>query len=299
MIKCTKCNGPLHKNHSGYFCPNCNLTIPFQDGILRFPSIGTNSEDHFPKDAFENLYKVEANSFWFEVRNIIIGKTLQDYLPVRSRLIEVGCGTGFVSRYLKEIGYHVECGDLHLEGLQYCKERDAGEAYYQFNLQDPIFSEEYDAYCAFDVLEHLDDDERALDNMYVGLKPGGFLFLTVPACNAIWSYADEYAGHKRRYSAKDLECKVRSAGFEVIRLTYFMTFLFPAIALSRLLFRSNARKQSSCQTEKGNRVMKELELNPLLNTLFYHIFRMELPLIRRMDLPFGSSLLCVAVKKSH
>ena len=146
------------------------MTIPFQDGILRFPSIGTNSEDHFPKDAFENLYKVEANSFWFEVRNIIIGKTLQDYLPVRSRLIEVGCGTGFVSRYLKEIGYHVECGDLHLEGLQYCKERDAGEAYYQFNLQDPIFSEEYDAYCAFDVLEHLDDDERALDNMYVGLN---------------------------------------------------------------------------------------------------------------------------------
>ena len=45
--------------------------------------------------------------------------------------------------------------------------------------------------------------------------------------------------------------------------------------------------------------MKELELNPLLNTLFYHIFRMELPLIRRMDLPFGSSLLCVAVKKIH
>lgn len=294
-----KCHSPLYKNSSGYSCPNCNMTISCHDGILKFSSIGTNSENHFPKDAFENLYKTEVNNFWFEVRNLIIGETLQNYLPVHSRLIEVGCGTGFVSRYLKEIGYHVECGDLHLEGLQYCKERDAGEAYYQFNLYDPVFSEEYDAYCAFDVLEHLEHDKRALDNMYAGLKPGGFLFLTVPACKAIWSYADEYAGHKRRYSTKDLERKVQSAGFEVIRLTHFMAFLFPVIALSRLLFRSNNRKKSEYQNEKGNRVMKELEPSPLLNKLFYHIFRMELPLLRHMNLPFGSSLLCVAVKKIH
>ncbi|OQB37122.1 MAG: bifunctional 3-demethylubiquinone-9 3-methyltransferase/ 2-octaprenyl-6-hydroxy phenol methylase [Euryarchaeota archaeon ADurb.Bin165] len=154
---------------------------------MRFSSIRDNNEIYFPKDAFENLYKTEENNFWFRVRNLIIGEVVQNHLPARSRLIEVGCGTGFVSRYLKETGYHVECGDLHLEGLQYCKERNAGEAYYQFNLYDPVFSEEYDAYCAFDVLEHLDDDRLALDNMYAGLKPGGLLFLTVPACGMLWS----------------------------------------------------------------------------------------------------------------
>ncbi|KUK68053.1 MAG: Methyltransferase type 11, partial [Methanocalculus sp. 52_23] len=218
---------------------------------MRFSSTRANNEIHFPKDAFENLYKTEENNFWFRVRNLIIGEVVQNHLPARSRLIEVGCGTGFVSRYLKKMGYRVECGDLYLEGLQYCKERNAGEAYYQFNLYDPIFSEEYDACCAFDVLEHLDDDRLALDNMYAGLKPGGLLFLTVPACGMLWSHADEHAGHKRRYSSRNLESKVRSAGFDVIRLSYFMTFLFPIIALSRLFFRSESltNQNTSNQSE--------------------------------------------------
>ena len=297
MIRCVECHNPLYKNSSGYSCPNCNIHLSDHDGILRFPSAGTDSETHFPKDAFENLYKTEENNFWFRVRNLIIGEVVQNYLPARLRLIEVGCGTGFVSRYLKMMGYHVVCGDLHLEGLQYCKARDAGEAYYQFNLYDSVFSEEYDACCAFDVLEHLEDDRLALDNMYAGLKPGGLLFLTVPACGMLWSYADERAGHKRRYSSRNLESKVRSAGFEVIRLSYFMTFLFPAIALSRLFFRSRSSTQSEYLNRKDDRIMRELKLNSVINTLFYHIFRMELPLIRLMNLPFGSSLLCVAVKK--
>jgi SAM-dependent methyltransferase len=238
MIRCTKCHNPLRKNSSGYFCPNCDTHLPDHEGILRFPSARDDSEVYFPEDAFENLYRTEETNFWFRVRNLIIGTMVQTYLPARSRLIEVGCGTGFVSRYLKKLGYHVECGDLYIEGLQYCKERSAGEAYYQFNLYDPVFSEEYDAYCAFDVLEHLDDDRLALDNIHAGLKPGGLLFLTVPACGMLWSYADEHAGHKRRYSSGDLEAKVRAAGFEVVRLSYFMAFLFPAIALSRLFSRT-------------------------------------------------------------
>ena len=299
MIRCVECHNPLYQDSSGYFCPNCNVYQSDHEGILRFSATRDNDEIHFPKGAFENLYKTEENNFWFRVRNLIIGEMVQNHLPARSRLMEVGCGTGFVSRHLKKMGYCVECGDLYLEGLQYCKERNAGEAYYQFNLYDPIFSEEYDACCAFDVLEHLEDDKLALDNMYAGLKPGGLLFLTVPACGMLWSDADEHAGHKRRYSSRNLESKVRSAGFEVIRLSYFMTFLFPAIALSRLFFRSRSSTQSEYLNRKDDRILRELKLNSVINTLFYHIFRMELPLIRLMNLPFGSSLLCVAVKKEE
>lgn len=302
MIRCVKCHNPLYQKASGYFCPNCNIDIFPYKGILRFSSTIDNNENHYPRDAFEKLNKLEEKNFWFRVRNLIIGEVVQNHLPANSRLIEVGCGTGFVSRYLKEMGYHVECGDLHLEGLQYCIERDAGEAYYQFNLYDPIFSEEYDAFCAFDVLEHLEDDRLALDNIYAGLKPGGLLFLTVPACGMLWSYSDEYAGHKRRYSFRDLESKVIDAGFEVIRQSYFMTFLFPIIALSRLFSRSEySTNQDKCnhaeyQNRKEDQIMRELELNPVINTLFFHIFGMELPFIRFMNLPFGSSLLCVARK---
>lgn len=117
MIRCANCHNSLYKNSSGYFCPNCNIYLSDHEGILRFSSTRTNNKIHFPKDAFENLYKTEENNFWFRVRNLIIGDVMQSHLPARSHLIEVGCGTGFVSRYLKKIGYRVDCGDLYFEGL--------------------------------------------------------------------------------------------------------------------------------------------------------------------------------------
>ncbi|AKB18851.1 hypothetical protein MSWHS_1988 [Methanosarcina sp. WWM596] len=296
MLKCIYCLSSLEKKENRYICQNCGRAYSTEDGISSFLN-KKHQESHFPKNSFDRLYKNENDNFWFLVRNIIIGTTIQHYLPLKSRLIEVGCGTGFVSKHLKGLGYQVECADLYLEGLKYSQKRNAGNAYYQFNLYDPLFVEEFDGVCAFDVLEHIDDDRLALKNMYKGLKPGGFLLLTVPACKKLWSNTDELAEHKRRYSAKELKEKVESTGFKILKLSYFMTFLFPFIAFSRMFanFLSLHRKSETIKSK--TQVFNEIEINPVLNSLFYLIFRIEAQFIPYLDFRFGSSLLLVAIKR--
>lgn len=181
--------------------------------------------------------------------------------------------------------------------MRYCQTRGSGYAYYQYNLNDEVFFEEFDGILACDVIEHLEDDEKVFLNLHRSLKKGGVLVLTVPACKAIWSAMDDYAGHKRRYSRRDLNKKLEAAGFNVVKNSYFMMLLFPAIALSRMVV-----KWKNVPGEHRDKMMRskardELSIPPLLNSLFSRIFAMEIPLIRRMNLPIGSSLIAVAIKE--
>ena len=297
MIKCICCHGSLNKTDTGYSCSLCNKQFPLIEGIIQFSKELPDAEYYFPDGGFDLLYTSEEKSFWFGIRNIIIGRLLQKYLPINSRLLEVGCGTGYVSGYLKKTGYNIECADLFLEGLHYCQMRDSGNAYYRYNLYDEIFSEEFDGVLACDVIEHLEDDETVLKNFNRSLKTGGIMLLTVPACNSLWSAMDNYAGHKRRYSPEELQKKCVTAGFNVIKISYFMMLLFPVIALSRWCTRfQNSGRLKRDEKMKG-KAKAELQLSPILNSIFYRIFSLEIPLITHMNLPIGSSLVCIAKKE--
>lgn len=298
MIVCLKCQAPLTRGERGLVCPACRAEYSERDGILQLLSEAENTDAFFQIGKFEILYHSEETNFWFRVRNIIIGDTITRYLPRPSRVLEVGCGTGYVSRYLKSLGYQIECADLFFDALQFCRQRDAGFQYYQHNLLESSFSEEFDAVCAFDVIEHIDEDGVALRHLHDALRPGGLLFITVPADMRLWSHKDRSARHKRRYSAPELSEKLRACNFDLIKMSYFMTFLYPALLFSRKI--SMKQKEGSSGETKGTikkEEMDELQPNRILNAIFYIIFRLEVPLIRRFNLPFGSSLLCVAKKR--
>jgi 2-polyprenyl-3-methyl-5-hydroxy-6-metoxy-1,4-benzoquinol methylase len=299
LLLCPSCKNPLLKESERYSCNNCGKKYRIKEGIIQFTRDTLYEEQYFPDNAFEILYQSEEKNFWFRVRNKIIGDAVTRYLSPQSRILEVGCGTGYVSRYLKKMGYHMECADLFFDALQFCKERDAGEWYYQCNLADRIFVEEFEGICAFDVLEHIEEDNFVLKNLYAALKPGGILFVTVPADKRLWSAMDIYAEHKRRYSAHDLRSKIEGNGFKVIKLSYFMTFLFPFILLSRKLsLKKGDLNEKEREKQIKNEVMNELQPNGLLNEIFFFIFGMEVPLLGSFNFPFGSSLLCVAIKEA-
>jgi 2-polyprenyl-3-methyl-5-hydroxy-6-metoxy-1,4-benzoquinol methylase len=299
LFLCPSCKQPLQQESAQYSCHNCGKRYSDKEGIIQFTGDTLNNEQYFPDNAFETLYLSEEKNFWFRVRNKIIGNAVTRHLSPPSRILEVGCGTGYVSRHLKKLGYNMECADLFFDALQFCKERDAGSRYYQCNLADRVFVEEFDGICAFDVLEHIDEDTTVLKNLYAALKPGGILFVTVPADKRLWSAMDIYAEHKRRYSTQDLRTKIEGNGFKVIKLSYFMTFLFPFILLSRKLsLQKKDLNEKEQEKQIKNEVMNELRPNGLLNEIFFFIFGMEVPLLGSFNFPFGSSLLCVAIKEA-
>jgi 2-polyprenyl-3-methyl-5-hydroxy-6-metoxy-1,4-benzoquinol methylase len=269
------------------------------EGVLHLMGDETSDECFFPDRAFERLYKSEEKNFWFRVRNKIIGNAISGSLDSHARILEVGCGTGFVSKYLKKKGYHVECAELFPDALQFCKKRGAGDRYYQFNVLNQVFLEEFDGICAFDVIEHINDDSTVIKNLYTALKPNGTLFITVPADMRLWSERDIRAEHKRRYSIRELQQKLEKNGFSVVKMSYFMTFLYPVIFFSRKVSLDLGRggKENSTEMVEQN-AMSELQPNSILNFIFLLIFSMEVPFIRIFDFPFGSSLMCVAVKNT-
>ena len=163
---------------------------------------------------------------------------------------------------------------------------------------DTIFIQEFDAICAFDVLEHIDDDTIALKHLHDALKPGGLLFITVPADMRLWSDKDVSARHKRRYSVHELQTKLKLSGFNVIKKSYFMTFLYPVLLLSRKVsMRSREKNAGESLNTVKKEEMNELQPNRILNSIFFFIFLLEVPFIRLFSFPLGSSLLYVAVKE--
>ena len=126
------------------------------------------------------------------------------------------------------------------------------------------------------------------DQIHDALKPGGIMLITVPQHKWLWSAVDEQACHVRRYTKKDLENKIKSAGFKLSRSTSFVSLLLPAMLISRIL-----QKKSSAESDSS----AELKLPKILNTIFYYIMMCEVYFIKLGgNLPIGGSRLIVARK---
>jgi len=249
----------------------------------------------FNASNFDSLFQMEQRHFWHAGRREILLDTLKrniSSLPT-SIMLEIGCGNGSVLAYLHKNGITVEGCDLFLEGLQYCRRRSASIPLYQVDATALPFYDSYDIVGSFDVLEHIADDEKALREIYTALKPGGYILLTVPAYPFLWSHFDEVSHHQRRYKKKELMDKLERNGFTVLKASFFMCFLFPLIAASRILGKVFNRKKTE-KSEIGTSM--ETRTIPVFNELFLDILRLERYFLRYMVLPFGSSLLIIASK---
>ena len=245
----------------------------------------------FKAHYFEKLAELEAGNFWFRARNKLILWALHKYSPEFKSFLEIGCGTGFViSAVSKRFPETMLSGSEYLEeGLVYARQRVPSARLTQMDARHIPYESELDAIGAFDVLEHIEEDEAVLQQIFKALKPGGTVFITVPQHRWLWSAVDEYACHVRRYGADELHQKVCRAGFEIMRSTSFVSTLLPAMYLSRLL-----------QWNKKDMDMDDvagLRINPILNKIFEWLLNFELALIRvGVALPVGGSRLLVARK---
>ena len=147
------------------------------------------------------------------------------------------------------------------------------------------------------MVEHIKDDSGFLKSICRILKKSGFVFITVPAYQLLWSNDDVYAEHHRRYSLKSLESKLRDAGFTITYSTYIFSLLpvpvlFFRTIPSRLGFNKNS---GDVDKHKNEHKAKEGFINKILDK----IWAFELKQIRTAKkLPFGGSCFVVARKSA-
>ena len=164
------------------------------DGIKVFhDDIDANHSD-YNSNRLNNLYTQEEKHFWFISRKELILQEVEKVIPKNSKIIEIGAGTGNVSRYLEGNGYRdISVGEMHYAGLRYAQEYGINNCF-QFDLLRSPFENEFDTVGMFDVLEHIDDDCFALKNVSRMLRNNGVVVLTVPAHMWLWTRSDAVAG---------------------------------------------------------------------------------------------------------
>jgi SAM-dependent methyltransferase len=245
----------------------------------------------FKAEYFSKLAELEFSNFWFQARNELVLWAMRKYQPNASTFFEVGCGTGFVlsgiARTLPKLTLFAS--EIFLAGLTHAVKRVPSANFMQMDARQVPFAEEFDVIGAFDVIEHIEEDEKVLFQLYRAIKPGGVLLLTVPQHPWLWSASDEYACHVRRYTCKQIEQKVFKAGFKLLRSTSFVTSLLPVMMLSRMMHKQKIKEFNP---------LSELKINVALNNFFYGLMKLELIGIRAgMNYPVGGSRFIVAGKK--
>lgn len=240
---------------------------------------------------YDEFYAIERHHWWAVGMRGIFHMLLADPLAAMTspRLLDVGCGTGITleefGRYGRILGL-----DLAWPALQYTRRRDLSLPLVQGDLARlPLAADSLDIVLAFDVIEHLDDDLGGLEEIRRVLRRSGVVLLNVPAFASLWSGKDTANHHRRRYRREGLRLELESAGFRVERITYTNSALFPAIWCVRQLQRAMGRPWNS-----GT----EYHPSPWLNRALLQVLRIERRVLRFVDLPFGTSVTCLARKET-
>lgn len=269
-------------------CPSCYRCPKTVNGYLSFSPDLAEVNDFFGAEDFAHLFRLESGHFWFRARNRLLIWALRRYFPHARSFLEIGCGTGFV---LSGIQHNfpelmLSGSDILIDGLTFAEKRLPCVSLFQMDARCIPFECEFDVIGAFDVLEHIKEDDTLLLQMFQATKPGGGIILTVPQHRFLWSTVDDYSFHKRRYTRKELKGKVERAGFEIIRATSFVFSLLPLMLLSRVKQR---RAKSSFDP------LAEFKIGHLLNVVLEKALGIERVLIENsFSFPVGGSLLMVA-----
>lgn len=242
----------------------------------------------------QKYYYFERNHWWFLVREKIIRQQLNKFFPANAQLkiLNVGVATGRSSQMLQQYGEVISVEKDH-DTCIFLREK-LGLTVVEGSVESLSFDDNvFDVVCAFDVIEHIEQQEQAINELFRVCKNNGTLYCSVPAFHFLWSSHDEVNHHKRRYTIKGIR-EVVGHKFIVEYSTYFNTLLFFPVWFIR----------SVCQRlQKPQRTVSDFEGSKILNSRFFIfmfkiIFSMELLWLRYFSFPFGVSILLRARKQS-
>jgi len=233
------------------------------------------------------MAEFEKKYWWFLGRQKIIVSVLEKEIGPNSncKILDIGCGTGGTTLSLNQFGstYGI---DSSFSALKYCNQRGLEKVVKSSSYELPFSSNSFDLVTILDVLEHIKNDLKVLKEVKRVLKKDGTILITVPAYQFLWSEHDLAVSHYRRYNSKTLSSIINQSGFKVVRISYFVSFLFPLLAVYRIA--------SKLKKSKSNPKSHLIQLPTSINILLQKILHLENWILDKTNLPFGLSIVCVA-----
>lgn len=239
-------------------------------------------------DLYTDLYTTEETHWWHKAKRRYITEYIKKYTQKKKlTILDVGCGTGKNMEVLAQYG-DIWGVDASKEALLFCKKRGLTQVKLGHVEHLPFEKEIFDVVCVLDVLEHV-ADSIAIKEIKRVLKDEGLIIITVPAFSWLWSKWDEALHHKRRYTKDSLSAILAKEGFMIRKNTYIYSFLVIPSLIIRKIKQLRQKPYSS-----------DFQINTVfLNHLLSFISKLEQMWVNRYDMPLGTSILCIAQKRSE
>lgn len=239
-------------------------------------------------DLYAELYEAEENHWWHQHKRSIAQQILGKYKSNPGRVLDVGAGAGKLLSELQKKGWESNGIDLEPRAKIQSDKRHINIQIADATKKIPFKTDYFDAVFAVDSLEHMENDSAALKEIKRVVKPDGIIYLSVPAYPKLFSYWDKMLGHYRRYSKQSLKKLATDSGLKIERITYYLSFLLlPAMLIRQIKKSLNQNKTSDFQT---------MFLPWLVKPMLKLLTQTELVLLKKINLPFGLSLICVCRK---
>lgn len=252
-------------------------------------------------DQFKLHADIEDIHWWFTGRRCILRALVHQLVaPSKSRtIVDVGCGTGGnIAAFACD--YTCVGIDTSAEAIRFATRRFPDIHFICGSTPADLkgITGRADLVLLTDVLEHIEDDATFLFFLLTALKPGTHILLTVPADMALWSDQDTNHNHYRRYDRQGLERLWSGLPVTVRLLSYFNTYLYPAVRFIRTLNRIRGRTWGEAGTDLK---VPARPMNRLLADIFASERKALVELLekkRTRGYPFGVSLIAVLCREA-